>query len=74
MSARPGLKMSELADASGISAATIKHYLREGLLGDEEGIVRTPSAARTSLPSSLRRVSARLSARLDPAPPCGTRW
>ena len=41
MSARPGLKMSELADASGVSAATIKHYLREGLLGDEAGIVRT---------------------------------
>ncbi len=32
MSARPGLKMSELADASGVSAGTIKHYLREGLL------------------------------------------
>jgi len=41
MSARPGLKMSELADASGVSAGTIKHYLREGLLGDEDGIVRT---------------------------------
>ena len=41
MTARPGLKISELADASGVSAATIKHYLREGLLGDEEGIVRT---------------------------------
>jgi DNA-binding transcriptional MerR regulator len=26
------LKMSELADASGVSAGTIKHYLREGLL------------------------------------------
>ena len=26
------LKMSELAEASGVSAATIKHYLREGLL------------------------------------------
>ena len=38
---RPGLKMSELADASGVSAGTIKHYLREGLLGDEDGIVRT---------------------------------
>jgi DNA-binding transcriptional MerR regulator len=34
------LKMSELAERSGVSAATIKHYLREGLLGDE-GIVRT---------------------------------
>ena len=41
MTQRPGLKMSELADASGVSAGTIKHYLREGLLGDEEGIVRT---------------------------------
>jgi DNA-binding transcriptional MerR regulator len=40
MSARPGLKMSELADASGVSAGTIKHYLREGLLGDD-GVVRT---------------------------------
>jgi DNA-binding transcriptional MerR regulator len=39
--ARPGLKMSELADASGVSAGTIKHYLREGLLGGEEGVVRT---------------------------------
>jgi DNA-binding transcriptional MerR regulator len=41
MTDRPGLKMSELADASGVSAGTIKHYLREGLLGDEDGIVRT---------------------------------
>jgi len=29
---RPGLKMSELAERSGVSAGTIKHYLREGLL------------------------------------------
>jgi DNA-binding transcriptional MerR regulator len=35
------LKMSELADRSGVSAGTIKHYLREGLLGGEEGVVRT---------------------------------
>jgi DNA-binding transcriptional MerR regulator len=34
------LKMSELAERSGVSAATIKHYLREGLLGGD-GIVRT---------------------------------
>ena len=26
------LKMSELAERSGVSAGTIKHYLREGLL------------------------------------------
>ncbi|HSD79665.1 MAG TPA: MerR family transcriptional regulator [Solirubrobacteraceae bacterium] len=35
------LKMSELAERSGVSAATIKHYLREGLLGEGEDIVRT---------------------------------
>ena len=29
------LKMAELADRSGVSAGTIKHYLREGVLGDE---------------------------------------
>jgi DNA-binding transcriptional MerR regulator len=32
MSANGLLKMRELADASGVSAGTIKHYLREGLL------------------------------------------
>lgn len=35
------LKMSELAERSGVSSATIKHYLREGLLGDGGEIVRT---------------------------------
>jgi DNA-binding transcriptional MerR regulator len=35
------LKMSELAERSGVSAGTIKHYLREGVLGDEDGVVRT---------------------------------
>jgi DNA-binding transcriptional MerR regulator len=35
------LKMSELADRSGVSAGTIKHYLREGLLGSEDDVVRT---------------------------------
>jgi len=35
------LKMSELAQRSGVSAGTIKHYLREGLLGRREEIVRT---------------------------------
>ncbi len=41
MNDRPGLKISELAEASGVSAGTIKHYLREGLLGEGDGIVRT---------------------------------
>jgi DNA-binding transcriptional MerR regulator len=35
------LKMSELAQRSGVSAGTIKHYLREGLLGDQHEVVRT---------------------------------
>lgn len=35
------LKMSDLAERSGVSSGTIKHYLREGVLGDESGIVRT---------------------------------
>lgn len=35
------LKMAELAERSGVSPATIKHYLREGLLGDSEKIVKT---------------------------------
>ena len=33
--------MSELAERSGVSAGTIKHYLREGLLGPSDEIVRT---------------------------------
>jgi DNA-binding transcriptional MerR regulator len=35
------LKMSQLAERSGVSAGTIKHYLREGLLGDQSDVVRT---------------------------------
>ena len=35
------LKMGELAERSGVSAGTIKHYLREGLLGEGDEIVRT---------------------------------
>jgi DNA-binding transcriptional MerR regulator len=35
------LKMSELAEQSGVSAGTIKHYLREGLLGEPDQVVRT---------------------------------
>jgi DNA-binding transcriptional MerR regulator len=37
----PLLKMSELAERSGVSAGTIRYYLREGLLGEGEDIVRT---------------------------------
>ena len=35
------LKMAELAEHSGVSPATIKHYLREGLLGGEDQVVKT---------------------------------
>ena len=41
MSANGLLKMSELAEASGVSTGTIKHYLREGLLGEGDDVVRT---------------------------------
>jgi DNA-binding transcriptional MerR regulator len=41
MAAAGMLKMSELADRSGVSAGTIKHYLREGLLGSGEEVLRT---------------------------------
>src|SRR5581483_2886873 len=42
MSSENGLlKMSELAERSGVSTGTIKHYLREGLLGSDEDVVRT---------------------------------
>jgi len=37
----PLLKMGELVERSGVSAGTIRYYLREGLLGDGEDIVRT---------------------------------
>jgi DNA-binding transcriptional MerR regulator len=35
------LRMSELAERSGVSAGTIKHYLREGVLGGQDDVVRT---------------------------------
>jgi DNA-binding transcriptional MerR regulator len=35
------LRISELAERSGVSVATIKHYLREGLLGDGDHVLRT---------------------------------
>jgi DNA-binding transcriptional MerR regulator len=35
------LKMSELAERSGVSTGTIKHYLREGLLDNGGSVVRT---------------------------------
>ena len=48
--------MSELADASGVSAATIKHYLREGLLGGDEEIVRTSRNMAYYPPEFVERI------------------
>jgi len=51
------LKMSELAQASGVSAGTIKHYLREGLLGEGEGVVRTSRNMAYYPPEYVERIT-----------------
>jgi DNA-binding transcriptional MerR regulator len=50
------LKMSELAEASGVSTGTIKHYLREGLLGDGDEIVRTSRNMAYYPPDYVERI------------------
>jgi DNA-binding transcriptional MerR regulator len=50
------LKMSELAERSGVSAGTIKHYLREGLLGGGDEIVRTSRNMAYYPPSFVDRL------------------
>jgi DNA-binding transcriptional MerR regulator len=50
------LKMSELTERSGVSAGTIKHYLREGLLGGEDMIVRTSRNMAWYAPALVDRV------------------
>jgi DNA-binding transcriptional MerR regulator len=50
------LKMSELAERSGVSAATIKHYLREGLLGSDDEVVRTSRNMAYYPPAFVERV------------------
>jgi DNA-binding transcriptional MerR regulator len=49
------LKMSELVERSGVSPGTIKHYLREGLLGEGE-IVRTSRNMAWYAPELVERV------------------
>jgi DNA-binding transcriptional MerR regulator len=57
MSATTGmLKMSELAERSGVSAGTIKHYLREGLLDGGEEIVRTSRNMAYYPPEYIERI------------------
>ena len=50
------LKMSELAERSGVSAGTIKHYLREGLLGAEDEVVRTSRNMAYYPPDFVERI------------------
>jgi DNA-binding transcriptional MerR regulator len=50
------LKMKELAEASGVSAGTIKHYLREGLLGEGDGIVKTSRNMAWYPPELIERI------------------
>jgi DNA-binding transcriptional MerR regulator len=53
----PGLlKMSELAERSGVSTGTIKHYLREGLLGEGDDIVRTSRNMAYYPPEYVERI------------------
>jgi DNA-binding transcriptional MerR regulator len=50
------LKMSELAERSGVSAGTIKHYLREGLLGSGDEVVRTSRNMAWYPPEYVERI------------------
>jgi DNA-binding transcriptional MerR regulator len=50
------LKMSELAERSGVSTGTIKHYLREGLLGEGDDIVRTSRNMAYYPPEYVERI------------------
>lgn len=51
------LKIGELAARSGVSAGTIRHYLREGLLGDESEIVRTSRNMAYYPPHFVQRIA-----------------
>jgi DNA-binding transcriptional MerR regulator len=54
---RPLLKMSELAERSGVSPGTIRYYLREGLLGDGGDIVRTSRNMAYYPPEYVERIA-----------------
>ncbi len=56
MSEAAGLKMSELAQRSGVSAGTIRHYLREGLLGEGSQIRRTSRNMAYYPPHFVQRI------------------
>jgi DNA-binding transcriptional MerR regulator len=54
---RPLLKMSELAERSGVSPGTIRYYLREGLLGGGRDIVRTSRNMAYYPPDYVERIA-----------------
>jgi DNA-binding transcriptional MerR regulator len=51
------LKMSELAERSGVSPGTIRYYLREGLLGGGRDIVRTSRNMAYYPPEYVERIT-----------------
>jgi DNA-binding transcriptional MerR regulator len=51
------LKMSELAERSGVSPGTIRYYLREGVLGDGADIVRTSRNMAYYPPDYVERIA-----------------
>src|SRR3984893_151997 len=51
------LKMSELAERSGVSPGTIRYYLREGLLGAGADVVRTSRNMAYYPPSYVERIA-----------------
>jgi DNA-binding transcriptional MerR regulator len=51
------LKMSELAERSGVSPGTIRYYLREGLLGEGEDVVRTSRNMAYYPPEYVQRIA-----------------
>jgi DNA-binding transcriptional MerR regulator len=51
------LKMSELAERSGVSPGTIRYYLREGLLGGGRDIVRTSRNMAYYPPEYVERIA-----------------
>ncbi|WP_249010289.1 MerR family transcriptional regulator [Conexibacter sp. DBS9H8] len=50
------LKMAELAERSGVPAATIKYYLREGVLGPVDGVIRTSRNMAWYPPEFVERI------------------
>ena len=51
------LKMSELAERTGVSPGTIRYYLREGLLGDGADVLRTSRNMAYYPPDDVERIA-----------------